>query len=175
MSVYPPQSNRAVERANALIFEAIKKILEDEKKSKWAKIMPRIVWSHNTIVCRETNFTPFQLMYGADAVLPEEVKHRTLWTTIEVPACPSEVEEKDLLVPVRLKVVANLQKYQEERKAWRDPKVKIWELDVGDLVLLRSPRTESTSKLKAKWAGPLLLKKSQGQAQTVYQTLKAKC
>jgi hypothetical protein len=28
-SVYHPQSNRAVERANALIFFAIKKILED--------------------------------------------------------------------------------------------------------------------------------------------------
>jgi hypothetical protein len=33
-SVYRPQSNRAVERANALIFEAIKKILEGEKKGK---------------------------------------------------------------------------------------------------------------------------------------------
>jgi hypothetical protein len=33
-SVYHPQSNGAVERANALIFEAIKKILEGEKKGK---------------------------------------------------------------------------------------------------------------------------------------------
>jgi IS30 family transposase len=34
-SVYHPQSNGAVERANSLIFEAIKKILEGEKKGKW--------------------------------------------------------------------------------------------------------------------------------------------
>jgi IS30 family transposase len=33
-SVYHPQSNGAVERVNALIFEAIKKILEGEKKGK---------------------------------------------------------------------------------------------------------------------------------------------
>jgi hypothetical protein len=33
-SVYHPQSNRAVEQADALIFEAIKKILEGEKKGK---------------------------------------------------------------------------------------------------------------------------------------------
>jgi IS30 family transposase len=32
-SVYHPQSNCAVERANTLIFEAIKKILEGEKKA----------------------------------------------------------------------------------------------------------------------------------------------
>jgi hypothetical protein len=31
---YHPQSNGAVERANTLIFEAIKKILEGEKKGK---------------------------------------------------------------------------------------------------------------------------------------------
>jgi IS30 family transposase len=31
-SVYHPQSNGAVEKANSLIFQAIKKILEGEKK-----------------------------------------------------------------------------------------------------------------------------------------------
>jgi hypothetical protein len=33
-SVYYPQSNGAVDRVNALIFKAIKKILEGEKKDK---------------------------------------------------------------------------------------------------------------------------------------------
>jgi hypothetical protein len=37
--------------------------------------MPQVVWSHNTTVCRATNFMPFWLMYGVEAVLPEEVKH----------------------------------------------------------------------------------------------------
>jgi hypothetical protein len=35
-SVYHPQSNGAAERANSLIFKAMKKILEGEKKGKWA-------------------------------------------------------------------------------------------------------------------------------------------
>jgi hypothetical protein len=35
-SVYHPQINGAIERANALLFEAVKKILEGEKKGKWA-------------------------------------------------------------------------------------------------------------------------------------------
>jgi hypothetical protein len=80
-SVYHPHSNGAVERANSLIFEAIKKILEGKKKGKWVEVMPTVVWSHNTIVCRVTNFTPFWLMYGAEAVLPEEIKHRNLRIT----------------------------------------------------------------------------------------------
>jgi hypothetical protein len=58
-SAYHQQSNRVVEQANAFIFEAVKKILEGEKKGKWAEVMPRTVWSHNSTVCRATNFTPF--------------------------------------------------------------------------------------------------------------------
>jgi hypothetical protein len=72
-----------VEGGNSLIFEAIKKILKGEKKGKWAEVMPTAVWSHNTTVCRATNFTPFWLMYGAEAVLPEEIKHQSLWTTTQ--------------------------------------------------------------------------------------------
>jgi hypothetical protein len=98
--------------------------------------MPQAVWSHNTIVWRATNFTSFWLMYGVEAVLPEEVKHRNLRTATATPVCPSEVEEKDLLELYRLKAVANLQKYQEEIRAWRDPKVQLWDFDVGNLVLL---------------------------------------
>jgi hypothetical protein len=36
--------------------------------------MPRAVWSHNTTVCRATNFTPFRLLYEAEVVLPKEIK-----------------------------------------------------------------------------------------------------
>jgi hypothetical protein len=71
--------------------------------------------------------------------------------------CPSEAEEKDLLEPDRLKTVANLHKYQEETKTWRDLKVRLRELEVGKLVLLRSPRTEYTGKLEAKWVIPYLV------------------
>jgi hypothetical protein len=32
--------------------------------------MPIVVWSHNTLVSKVTNFTPFQLMYRAKAIVP---------------------------------------------------------------------------------------------------------
>jgi hypothetical protein len=50
--VYHPQSNGAVEKANALIFTTIKKILENQSKGKWAEELSRSVWSHNTSICR---------------------------------------------------------------------------------------------------------------------------
>jgi hypothetical protein len=75
----------------------------------------------------------------------------------EAPTCPSEAEEKDLLESDRFKVIANLQKYQEETRAWRDPKVKLQEFDVSNPVLLRSPRTENIIKFEAKWIGPYVI------------------
>jgi hypothetical protein len=88
--VYHPQSNGAAKWANTLIFESIKKILEGEKKGKWAKVMPGAVWSHNTTVCRATNFTLFQLLFRAEAGLLEEIKHQSLCTIAEAPPCPNE-------------------------------------------------------------------------------------
>jgi hypothetical protein len=91
-SVNHLQYNGAIERANALIFEAIKKILERQKKGKWVEVMPRAVCSHNTTVCRATNFTPFRLLFRAEAVLLEEIKHQSLCTTTEAPSCPNKAE-----------------------------------------------------------------------------------
>jgi hypothetical protein len=82
--------------------------LEGEKKGKWVEVMPTTVWSHNTTVCGATNFTPFRLMYGTEAMLPEEIKHRSLQTATETVPCPNEVEEKDQLESDRLKAVVNL-------------------------------------------------------------------
>jgi hypothetical protein len=45
-----------------------------------------------------------------------------------------------------LKAVANLQKYQDETRSWRDPKVKKREFDIENLVLLWRPRTERSDK-----------------------------
>jgi hypothetical protein len=87
----------------------MKKILEGKRNNKWAEVIPRAVWSHNTTVSGATNFTPFRLLFGAEVVLPEEIRHRSLHTVAEASPCPSEDEEKDLLESDRLKVVANLQ------------------------------------------------------------------
>jgi hypothetical protein len=76
-SVYHPQSNGAVERANTLIFEAIKKILECKKNAKWAEVMPKAIWSDNTTVSMATKFTPFRLLFGVEVVLLEEIKHKS--------------------------------------------------------------------------------------------------
>jgi len=77
-SVYHPESNGAVERANRIIFSAISKTLLNLRKGKWVDELPRVVWSHNTTISRTTGFTLFKLLYGEEAMLPEEIKHQSL-------------------------------------------------------------------------------------------------
>jgi hypothetical protein len=69
-SVYHPQSNGAVERANGLIFSGIKKCLYDQRKGKWIDELPRVIWSHNTTMSRAIGFTPFHLLFGIEAMIP---------------------------------------------------------------------------------------------------------
>jgi hypothetical protein len=80
-----------------------------------------------------------------------------LRATAESTPCPSEAEEKYLLELDRFKVVTNLQKYQEETRAWRNPKVKLKQFEVRNLILLRSPRMENAGKFEAKWIGPYMV------------------
>jgi transposase InsO family protein len=80
-SVYHPQSNGVVERANRKNFSAIKKRLLDDKKGKLAEQLPEAIWALNTTESRSTGFTPFKLMYGSEAMTPQELKHGSPRTT----------------------------------------------------------------------------------------------
>jgi hypothetical protein len=82
-----------VEKANTLIFSAIKKILEDQLKGKWAEELPRVVWSHNTSVYRATKFTPFKLLCGEELVTPEEIKLHSARTRAEAIHNPTKAHE----------------------------------------------------------------------------------
>ena len=152
------QSNGAVERANGIIFGSIKKYLFDQKKGKWADELPKVIWSHNTSESRTTKFTPFRLLYGTEAMIPEELKNRRLRVTHQVEAIPSS--DKDLMELDILQASDNLEKYQQETTKWRDKKVVKKNIIVGDWVLKRKPNVETSGKLHSKWEGPFLVTKS---------------
>jgi hypothetical protein len=71
-SVYYPESNGAVERANRIVFLVISKTLLNLHKGKWVEELPKVVWSHNTIVSRATGFTPFRLRTIRQAMAEDE-------------------------------------------------------------------------------------------------------
>ena len=59
-----------MERENGKILIGIKKRLLEDKKGKWAEQLPEVLWALNTTESSATGFTPFRLMYGAEAMTP---------------------------------------------------------------------------------------------------------
>ena len=77
-SVAHPQSNGQVERTDGLILQGIKPRLEaplQRTAGAWADEFPSMLWSLRTMPNRPTGFTPFFLVYGAEAILPSDILH----------------------------------------------------------------------------------------------------
>jgi hypothetical protein len=157
-SVYHPQSNGVVERANGKIFNAIKKRLLDDKKGKWTDQLPEVIWALNTTESRATGFTPFRLMYGSKAMTPQELKHGSPRTSPTATPNVNELTSEDFIDGDRVLGLEALNKYQAQTKAWRDNTVIPREFKEGDLVLTRTIRTESRGKLEPKWESPYIVK-----------------
>jgi hypothetical protein len=100
-----PQSNGAVERANGIICIGISKCLVGLPKGKWVDKLPNVVWVHNTTVSRSTNFSPFKLLYGEEAMMPEEIQFQGPRTNIEIIDEDEQMTSKDLLEEERMKAI----------------------------------------------------------------------
>ena len=124
-AVYHPQSNGTVERTNGIIFAGIKKNITELPKGKWVDELPRVIWSHNTTESKTTKFSPFKLLYGEEAMTPEEIKLKS-WRTTEG---ANEIEEDikpsiDTIGIGKMQAAINLGKYQDETRKWKNKKVK---------------------------------------------------
>jgi transposase InsO family protein len=73
-SVRHPESNGLIERENGIIMTGIMKLIFNQPRGKLPDELIKVVWSHNTIVSRSIGFTPFKLLFGGEAITPEEAK-----------------------------------------------------------------------------------------------------
>jgi ribonuclease HI len=158
-SVRHPESNGLVERANGIIMTGIMKLIFNQPRGKWPDQLIKVVWSHNTTISRSTGFTPFKLLFGDEAITPEEAKTGSIRV---VASAESESEadysvEKDAIEGIRLQAVENISKYQAETIKWHDRKVRLKNIEPGHLVLRRVANPDTVGKLQLKWEGPFLV------------------
>jgi hypothetical protein len=158
-SVRHPESNGRVERANGIIMTGIMKSIFNQPRGKWPDELIKVVWSHNTTMSRSTGFTPFKILFGDEAITPEEAKAESIRT---VASAEGEDEddcsvEKDAIEGIILQAMENINKYQAETIKWRDRKVKLMNIEPGRLVLRRVANPETVGKLHLKWEGPFLV------------------
>jgi hypothetical protein len=68
--------NGQVERTNGLILQGMKTRMFHDLEARdrnWYKELPSVLWVIQTNVNRAIGDMPFNLVYGADAVLPPEI------------------------------------------------------------------------------------------------------
>ena len=73
-TTYHPQSNGAVEAFNKNMTRGLTKICNTDKDD-WDDKIPAVLWSYRATYKRSTNQTPFQLVYGQEAVIPLHFQH----------------------------------------------------------------------------------------------------
>ncbi|GJS12722.1 reverse transcriptase domain-containing protein [Tanacetum coccineum] len=71
-SIYHPQANGAMERANQSIIQGIKKRLHQERAG-WVEELPNVMWAHRTMPKTSNGETPFSLAYCTEAVIPVKI------------------------------------------------------------------------------------------------------
>jgi hypothetical protein len=156
-SVRHPESNGLVERANGIIMTGRMKLIFNQPRGKWLDELIKVVWSHNTTMSRSTGFTPFKLLFGDEAITPEEAKTGSIRTVASAETEADYSVAKDAIEGVRLQAVENINKYQAETIKWRDRKVQLKNIKPGHLVLRRVANPDTVGKLQLKWEGPFLV------------------
>jgi hypothetical protein len=161
-SVAHPQSNGQVERANGLILKGIKPRLIRELKEAagaWVDELPSVLWGLRTTPNRSTQFSPFFLIYGAEAVLPSDLKHNAprISQYTEEEAEIARQDGVDLLEEEREMALARSTLYQHDLRRYHDRHVRARSFQEGDMVLRLKQKSEGNHKLAPPWEGPFLI------------------
>jgi hypothetical protein len=156
-SVRHPESNGLVERANGIIMTGIMKLIFNQPRGKWPDKLIKVMWSHNTTVSRSTGFTPFKLLFGDEAITPEEARTRSIRTTTSADDETDSQITKYTIEGTRLQAIEHINKYQAETIKWRDRKVRLKNIKPGHLVFRRVANPDTVGKLQLKWEGPFLV------------------
>lgn len=157
-AVCHPQSNGQAEAANKQILNSLKKRL-DEKKGRWLQELPSTLWSLRTTQKESTGRSPFNLVYGTEALMPVEVGSTSLRVHLYEQKRNDQAlaECLDLLEEVREEASVRLATYQNRVSKYYNRKVRNRPINEGDLVLRKSAAVQKDrlhGKLSATWEGP---------------------
>ena len=122
------------------------------------------LWAYRTSVKTSTGFTPFQLVYGLEAVFPIECEIPLLQMAIELLPATSE-EEKRLLYLAQLDenrrdATLAIETHAKRMKAQYDRNVTPRNFSEGDLVLVYGQANDKlgAGKFIPMWHGPYVVK-----------------
>jgi hypothetical protein len=123
-----------------MILQGLKpRIYNDLNKfgKRWMKELPSVVWSLRMTPSRATGFTPFFLVYGAEAILPIDLEYGSPRTRAYADQSNQANREDslDLLEEARDMALLHSVRYQQFLRRYHSRGVRSRDLQMGDLVL----------------------------------------
>ena len=96
-----------------------------------------MLWSIRTTPTKPTGETPFFLVYGAEAVLPTELKHGSPRVLALDEASQDELQSENLLLveEARRRAAVRATQYQQGLRRYHSRHIRARTLEAGDLVL----------------------------------------
>jgi transposase InsO family protein len=163
-AVAHPMTNGQVERANGMILQGLKpRIYNDLNKfsKRWMKELPSVVWSLRTTPSRATGFTPFFLVYGAEAILPTDLEYGSPRTRAydDRSNQTSREDSLDQLEEAQDMALLHSARYQQSLRRYHARGVRSRDLQVGDLVLRLRQDALGRHKLTPPLEGPFIIAK----------------
>ena len=128
----------------------------------WVEELPSVLWSINTTPNRSTGYTPFFMVYGAEAVLPSDIHHDSPRFAIYVEADNEQARQEalDLLDEKRYMALARSAVYQQDLQHYHSRRVKTRTFQEGDLVLRLIQDQTDMHRLSPPWEGPFVVSKN---------------
>jgi transposase InsO family protein len=159
-----PMTNGQVEHANGMILQGLKlRIYNDLNKfdMRWMKELPSVVWSLRTTPSRATGFSPFFLVYGAEAILPTDLEYGSPRTMAydDQSNQTSREDSLDQLEEARDVALLHSARYQQALRRYHARGVRPRYLQVGDLVLRLRQDARERHKLTPPWERPFIIAK----------------
>jgi transposase InsO family protein len=159
-----PQTNGQVERANGMILQGLKaRIFDKLNKSgrKWLQELPAVVWCLRATPSRATGFTPFFLVYGAEAILPTDLEYGSPRVRGYDEGANQRAHEDSLdqLDEARTMALMHSARYQQALRCYQALKVRRRDFNEGDLVLRLRQDNRGRHKLSPPWEGPYVVVK----------------
>ncbi|MCO5576269.1 hypothetical protein L7F22_030078 [Adiantum nelumboides] len=163
---YYPQSNGLVEKANGIIAGIIRKMVESKPKC-WDNFLDGAIWAYRTTYRDATQFTPFHLVYGQEALQPIELNIPTIKLTVRQEQNNDEAWIDRLLSLVELEWKREVAYHCYKRKALQlkdklNEGLKDKEIKEESLVLRYNNALDNRldAKFEQRWEGPFIVKKA---------------
>lgn len=147
-TAYHPQSNGALERSHRTLAEYLRSYVQDDQLT-WDEWIPYAMFTYNTCVHNSTKFSPFELIFGTEAILPSQFKNAP---TISYNYDNYANEMKARLQQSHQLARKHILEQKEKSKTYYDRNSEPLKIKIGDQVLLRNETR--ANKLEQIWSEP---------------------